>query len=190
MTTIHFTLNGQARNFEAPPDQLLIEALRETFAIKSVKSGCAPQRECGSCLILLDGQPKLACAVRAEQVSGRSVTTLEGVSDNERRLYAVAFQSAAGLQCGFCTPGLVMRIKWITDQGERLTRAEIARLLDGHLCRCTGYKKIVDAVESDSGGEARRPLALGRRGRRDRQAAPPLPERRACAGRAPVRCGP
>ena len=147
MTTIHFTLNGEARQFEAPSDELFIGVLRETFAIKSVKSGCAPQRECGTCLMLLDGQPKLACAVRATQVAGRSVTTLEGVSDNERRLYADAFQSAAGLQCGFCTPGLVMRIKWITDQGERLTRAEIARLIDGHLCRCTGYKKIVDAVE-------------------------------------------
>jgi len=147
MKTIAFTLNGEARAFDASPDLLLIEALRETFKMTSVKAGCSPQRECGSCLILLDGQPKLACAVRAEQVKGRAVTTLEGVSDNERRLYADAFQASAGLQCGFCTPGLVMRIKWIVDQGEKLTRAEIARLLDGHLCRCTGYKKIVDAVE-------------------------------------------
>ncbi len=147
MKTIQFKLNGEARQFEAPPDQLFIEALRETFKIKSVKAGCSPQRECGACLMLFDGQPKLACAVRSEQVQGRAITTLEGVSDNERRLYADAFQAAAGLQCGFCTPGLVLRIKWITDQGERLTRAEMARLLDGHLCRCTGYVKILDAVE-------------------------------------------
>ncbi len=147
MKTIQFKLNGEARQFEAWPDQLFVEALRETFKIRSVKAGCSPQRECGSCLMLLDGQPKLACAVRAEQVQGRSVMTLEGVSDNERRLYADAFQAAAGLQCGFCTPGLVLRIKWMTDQGERFKRAEIARLIDGHLCRCTGYKKIIDAVE-------------------------------------------
>ncbi len=147
MTTIQFTLNGKPRQFETEPDRLLIETLRETFAIKSVKSGCSPQRECGACLILFDGQPKLACAVRAEQVQGRSIVTLEGVSDNERRLYADAFQAAAGLQCGFCTPGFVLRIKWMTDQGERLTRAEIARLIDGHLCRCTGYVKIIDAIE-------------------------------------------
>ena len=147
MKTIQFTLNGKPRQFETEPDRLLIEALRETFAIKSVKSGCSPQRECGACLILFDGQPKLACAVRAEQVQGRSIVTLEGVSDNERRLYADAFQAAAGLQCGFCTPGFVLRIKWMTDQGERLTRAEIARLIDGHLCRCTGYVKIIDAIE-------------------------------------------
>ena len=147
MTTIQFTLNGKPRQFETEPDRLLIETLRETFAIKSVKSGCSPQRECSACLILFDGQPKLACAVRAEQVQGRSIVTLEGVSDNERRLYADAFQAAAGLQCGFCTPGFVLRIKWMTDQGERLTRAEIARLIDGHLCRCTGYVKIIDAIE-------------------------------------------
>ncbi len=147
MKTIEFKLNGEARQFDTWPDQLFIEVLRETFKIKSVKAGCSPQRECGSCLMLLDGLPKLACAVRAEQVQGRSVVTLEGVSDNERRLYADAFQAAAGLQCGFCTPGLVLRIKWMTDQGERLSRAEIARLIDGHLCRCTGYKKIIDAVE-------------------------------------------
>ncbi len=147
MKTIQFTLNGKPRRFETEPDRLLIETLRETFSIKSVKSGCSPQRECGACLILFDGQPKLACAVRSEQVQGRSIVTLEGVSDNERRLYADAFQAAAGLQCGFCTPGLVLRIKWLTDQGERLTRAEIARLIDGHLCRCTGYVKIIDAIE-------------------------------------------
>src|SRR5208282_3275593 len=117
------------------------------FKLKSLKSGCAPQRECGACLALIDGQPKVTCAVRIEQVEGRSVTTLEGVAEDERRLYADAFQAAAGLQCGFCTPGFVLRIKWMTDQGEKLTRAEIARVLDGHLCRCTGYANIIDAVE-------------------------------------------
>ncbi len=80
-------------------------------------------------------------------VEGRTILTLEGVSDNERKLYADAFQAAAGLQCGFCTPGLVLRIKWLTDQETKLSRAEIARALDGHLCRCTGYVKIIDAVE-------------------------------------------
>ncbi|RBP02888.1 xanthine dehydrogenase molybdenum-binding subunit [Roseiarcus fermentans] len=174
MKTIQFKLNGEARQFEAPADQLFLEALRETFGIKSVKAGCSPQRECGSCLMLFDGQPKLACAVRSEQVEGRSITTLEGVSDNERRLYADAFQAAAGLQCGFCTPGLVLRIKWITDQGERLGRAELAKLIDGHLCRCTGYAKILDAVEmiqdAKLGGAAPSPVVedggVGKRLRR------------------------
>jgi len=147
MKRVQFKLNGVAREIEAGPDQLLIEALRETFKLKSVKAGCSPQRECGSCLILFNGQPKLACSVRTEQVEGRSIVTLEGVSDNERKLYADAFVAAAGLQCGFCTPGLVLRIKWMTEQGQKLSRAEIAKLIDGHLCRCTGYTKIIDAVE-------------------------------------------
>ncbi len=145
--TIRFQLNGAAREVEAFADDTLLEVLRENIGIKSLKSGCSPQRECGSCLALINGKPMVTCAIRAEQAEGKSITTLEGVSDNERRLYADAFQAAAGLQCGFCTPGLVMRIKWMTDQGEKLTRAEIARVLDGHLCRCTGYAKIIDAVE-------------------------------------------
>lgn len=147
MKTINFHLNGEARRIEAWPDEPLLDVLRETFKIKSVKAGCGPQKECGCCLALIDGLPKVTCSVRIAQVEGRSILTLEGVSDNERRLYADAFQVAAGLQCGFCTPGLVLRIKWMTDQRRLLSRAEIARALDGHLCRCTGYVKIIDAVE-------------------------------------------
>jgi xanthine dehydrogenase molybdenum-binding subunit len=147
MRTIKFQLNGEAREVEAWPDEPLLDVLRETFKLKSLKAGCAPQRECGACLALIDGLPTMTCAVKIAKVEGQSITTLEGVPDDERRLYADAFQVAAGLQCGFCTPGLVLRIKWLTDQGEKLTRAEIARLLDSHLCRCTGYAKIIDAVE-------------------------------------------
>ncbi len=147
MRTIKFQLNGEARQVEAWPDQPLLEVLRETFKLKSLKSGCAPQRECGACLALIDGLPTMTCGVKIAKVEGQSITTLEGVPDDERRLYADAFQAAAGLQCGFCAPGLVLRIKWLTDQEEKLTRAEIAKLLDSHLCRCTGYAKIIDAVE-------------------------------------------
>ena len=96
MKTIKFHLNGEAREIEAWPDQPLIEVLRESFKLKSLKAGCAPQRECGACLALIDGPPQVTCAVRIAQVEGRSITTLEGVSDNERRLYADAFQVAAG----------------------------------------------------------------------------------------------
>jgi xanthine dehydrogenase molybdenum-binding subunit len=147
MKTVSFHLNGRARQVEAPPDQPLLEVLRETFKLKSVKEGCGPQKECGCCLVLIDGQPKVTCSVKISQVNGRSILTLEGVSDNERRLYSDAFQAAAGLQCGFCTPGLVLRIKHLTDQDRPLSRGEIAKALDGHLCRCTGYVKIIDAVE-------------------------------------------
>lgn len=147
MKLVKFHLNGEAQEVLAPPDQPLLEVLRETFKLKSVKAGCGPQKECGCCLALIDGQPKVTCSVKIAQVQGRAILTLEGVSDNERQLYADAFQAAAGLQCGFCTPGLVLRIKYLTDQDRVLSRSEIAKALDGHLCRCTGYVKIIDAVE-------------------------------------------
>jgi selenium-dependent xanthine dehydrogenase len=147
MKTITFTLNGQPREAEIHPGQSLLEVLRHGFKICSVKDGCAPQGQCGCCLALVDGAPKNSCAVPAEKVHGKSILTLEGVSEPERKLYADAFQLAAGVQCGFCTPGLTLRIKWLTDADRLLSRAEIAKALDGHLCRCTGYVKIVDAVE-------------------------------------------
>jgi xanthine dehydrogenase molybdenum-binding subunit len=147
MTTISFELNGERKQAEIHPGQTLLELLRETFRITSPKDACSPQGQCGCCLVLVDGRPKTSCSVAAEKVDGKGVLTLEGVAETERQLYARAFQVAAGLQCGFCTPGLTLRIKWLTDQEKLLTRDEIAKGLDGHLCRCTGYVKIVDAVE-------------------------------------------
>ncbi len=146
MKSVSFTLNGTTRQVTVAPEQTLLDVLRETFKVISVKDACTPQGLCGCCLTLIDGQPKNACMVKADKVAGRSIVTLEGVSDNERKLYADAFQATAGLQCGFCTPGIVLRTKWLTDHSRPLTRAEIARALDGHLCRCTGYTKIIDAV--------------------------------------------
>jgi xanthine dehydrogenase molybdenum-binding subunit len=147
MKTVEFQLNGKPQRASIQPGQSLLELLREDFRITSPKDACAPQGQCGCCLALIDGKPKTACSIPAEKVEGRSVLTLEGVSAEERQLYADAFQQAAGLQCGFCTPGLVLRIKWLTDANSSLSRDEIAKGLDGHLCRCTGYVKIVDAVE-------------------------------------------
>jgi len=145
--TISFRLNGEDRQVEVEPGQTLLEVLRETCKIKSLKDACSPQGQCGCCLALVDGKPRKTCTIPAANGSGRTITTLEGVSGNERKLYADAFQAAAGLQCGFCTPGLVLRIKHLTDEPRKLSRKEIAKALDGHLCRCTGYVKIVDAVE-------------------------------------------
>jgi len=147
MTAISFQLNGAAKQVKIFPNETVLDVLRGSCGIKSVKDACAPQGLCGCCLTLIDGQPKNACMVKAEKIAGRKIVTLEGVSGNERKLYADAFQAAAALQCGFCTPGVVLRTKWLTDQNRSLSRAEIARALDGHLCRCTGYVKIIDAVE-------------------------------------------
>jgi len=158
MKTIAFQLNGEEKRAEVAPGQSLLELLRDTFRITSPKDACAPQGQCGCCLALVDGKPKTSCSVPAEKVEGKAVLTLEGVSAEERQLYARAFQVAAGLQCGFCTPGLVLRIKWLTDDDRVLTRDEIAKGLDGHLCRCTGYVKIVDAVELIQSAKRGHPL--------------------------------
>jgi xanthine dehydrogenase molybdenum-binding subunit len=170
MTSISFKLNGTPRQAEVQPEQTLLDLLRGVFKVTSVKDACAPQGLCGCCLTLVDGQPKNACMVKADKIAGRSIVTLEGVSDNERKLYADAFQAAAGLQCGFCTPGIVLRTKWLTDQNRPLSRNEIARAIDGHLCRCTGYTKIIDAIElihsaKHNGGALPAPVLDGRVGK-------------------------
>ncbi len=147
MNIYRFSLNGTPLEVKADPDRLLLEVLREDCNITSVKNGCAPQQACGACLILINGVAKNSCALTMDKVQGKEVLTLEGVGEEERQLFARAFQAAAGLQCGFCTPGLMLRVKWLTERGRRLTRAEIAKALTGHLCRCTGYVKIIDAIE-------------------------------------------
>ena len=144
---VSFTLNGAPRTVQAALGESLLDLLRQHLHVTSVKAGCAPQGQCGCCLALIDGQPRTTCNIPAEKAAGRRVVTLEGVSSNERQLYADAFQVAAGQQCGFCVPGLVLRIKHLTDTVGRPSRDAIARALDGHLCRCTGYVKIIDAVE-------------------------------------------
>ncbi|MEO8653214.1 MAG: selenium-dependent xanthine dehydrogenase [Ramlibacter sp.] len=147
MNLYQFSLNGTPVQVHAAADRLLLEVLRENLKTTSVKNGCAPQQACGACLILINGVPKNSCALTMDKVQGKEVLTLEGVGEDERQLFATSLQAAAGLQCGFCTPGLVLRIKWLTDRGRPLSRDEIARALSGHLCRCTGYVKIIDAVE-------------------------------------------
>ena len=152
---VEFTLNGEPRRIEVAADESLLDALRERCDVTSPKDGCQPQGQCGCCLVLIDGQPKTSCATSAEKAHGKSVLTLEGLSPEERDLTARAFLAAAGLQCGFCIPGIALRAKHLIDKNPNPTRDEIARAIDGHLCRCTGYVKVIDAVEL---------IAKGRRG--------------------------
>ncbi|MBL6945506.1 MAG: selenium-dependent xanthine dehydrogenase [Rhodospirillales bacterium] len=165
MKTFEFNLNGQPQTIETEADQSLLEVLRETCKIKSLKDACAPQGQCGACLALIGGKPRKTCSLPMAAVKNKDVITLEGIPGAERQLYADAFQVAAGLQCGFCTPGLVLRIKHLTDRDENMSRDDIAAALDGHLCRCTGYVKIIDAVEliydAKHGGSLPQALAEG-----------------------------
>ncbi|MEK6769465.1 MAG: selenium-dependent xanthine dehydrogenase [Gemmatimonadota bacterium] len=144
---IQFTLNGRTQQVAPRPGESLLETLRERCGITSPKDGCSPQGQCGCCLALVDGNPKVTCAMPAGAADGKEVLTLEGVGAEERSLIANAFAAAAGLQCGFCIPGIALRAKYLTDKNPSPTRAEIAKAIDVHLCRCTGYVKIVDAIE-------------------------------------------
>jgi xanthine dehydrogenase molybdenum-binding subunit len=147
MAAIDFTLNGEKRHLEVREGESLLDALRDRCGVSSTKDGCQPQGQCGCCLALIDGQAKTTCAMGAEKVAGKEVVTLEGLPASDRELLARAFVVSGGLQCGFCIPGFALRAKHLCDKNPSPTRAEIEKAVDGHLCRCTGYVKIVDAIE-------------------------------------------
>ncbi len=145
--TVTLEVNGQSVTVAADHPHLL-SALRDDLGLTAAKDGCSPSGQCGCCTVLVDGKAMVACQQSLEKMAGRSIVTLEGVDEAERDRYAEAFAATGALQCGFCTPGIVMRAKSLIDRkGDALTRDDAARLLGGHLCRCTGYVKILDAVE-------------------------------------------
>ena len=132
----------------------LMAALRDELGGISPKDGCAPSGQCGCCTVLVDGRARVACQTSMERAEGTQVLTLEGFNAAERDLYATTFAAHGALQCGFCTPGILVRTKALIDRkGTKLTREEASRHLGAHLCRCTGYTKILDAVESLAAGE-------------------------------------
>lgn len=144
---IEFVLNGTPWRVEPRSDERLLETLRERCSVTSLKDGCSPQGQCGCCVALVDGLPKTTCAMPARVANGKTIVTLDGLPAKERQQLADCFGATAGLQCGFCIPGIALRAKAITDRDPAPTRQAIARALDLHLCRCTGYVKIIDAVE-------------------------------------------
>lgn len=144
---LEFTLNGQRHTVVAEPGESLLDVLRERCGVRSLKNGCSPQGQCGACLALVDGRPRVTCATPARRAHGTVITTVDGLTGAERANYARAFVAAAGLQCGFCIPGLVLRAHHLLGRNPHPTRNEIARAIDAHLCRCTGYVRIIDAIE-------------------------------------------
>ncbi len=138
-----FTVNGMPA--AADRDQTLLTFLRETLGLTSVKNGCS-EGACGACMVLVDGKAVKACVQKTSRLEGKSVTTCEGLTSRERDVYAYAFTHCGAVQCGFCTPGMVMSAKGLLDQNPDPSRDEVKYALRNNLCRCTGYKKIVDAV--------------------------------------------
>jgi aldehyde oxidoreductase len=151
---ISFVLNGHPVSVRVEPDRSLLDVLRDELGIISPKSGCAPQAQCGCCTVLVDGRARLSCALEVSKVAGRNVTTAEGLSPELRRQIAECFVRAGGVQCGFCIPGIVMRAVALLESNPQPTRAQIARALAQHVCRCTGYVKIIDAIELLAGVRA------------------------------------
>lgn len=161
-----FTLNGVDVEVGDEHPHLLA-ALREELGVTSPKDGCSPSGQCGACTVLVDGKARVSCQLQVEKVAGRSITTLEGLDESERNRFADAFAAHGATQCGFCTPGIVMRSKALIDKkGAALTRDDLRRHLGAHLCRCTGYVKIFEAIEDVARGTVPEPVAPGGLGSR------------------------
>ena len=153
---ISFILNGKELSIDAAPDRRAVDLLREGLGLTGTKEGCG-SGECGACTILVDGESKLSCLMLAAQLDGREVTTIEGLS-TEGSLHPLqeSFISCGAVQCGFCSPGMILSAASLLKKKAEPNRAEIREGLSGNLCRCTGYRKIVDAVEAAArsmGGE-------------------------------------
>ena len=144
---MQFWLNGEQKTFEGDPELPLLTYLREQEGIISPKDGCAPQAACGCCVVQVDHKAVLSCVTKMNKLDGARVMTTEGLGDYRQNVFANAFVSKGGVQCGFCIPGIVMQANALIDQNDEPSREEIAKALHPHLCRCTGYKKIVEAIE-------------------------------------------
>ena len=146
-TSLDFELNGRQVRVDLAAGESLLDVLRERCGVTSVKDGCAPEGSCGACTVLVDGHPVVACAQPATRAAGRVVTTLEGLDAEAHERWADSFVAAGASQCGFCSPGIVMKAEHLLREHPEPTRSEVAAALAGNLCRCTGYAKIVDAVQ-------------------------------------------
>ena len=153
--TITVTVNGTAHTAEVDPRTLLVHFLREELTLTGTHIGCDTST-CGCCTVHLDGEPVLSCSVLAVQADGRAVRTVEGLAEGgELHPIQQAFHENHGLQCGYCTPGMMMTGLGVIEQNPNATDDEIREALEGNLCRCTGYQNIVAAVRSAADQMAR-----------------------------------
>src|SRR4051794_24900820 len=183
MVVLGFRLDG--RDVELDDDRgSLLDALRERLDVRSVKDGCSPQGQCGCCTVLVDGQPRVACVTPLRRVAGRHVTTLDGLPADVAAGWADRFTATGASQCGFCTPGIIVRLAALAER----TPATVEQALLAHLCRCTGWRTIVDAAVAGplperTGAEIASPVT-----RVDRQ-FDRAGQRATIEGRAPQRVG-
>ena len=148
---INSTINGEEQEFLADQRDSLLEALRDRLNITGVKEGCN-NGNCGACTVILDGRLVNSCVVMAAEVEGSEITTVEGLAgDDQLHPLQTAFLEEAALQCGICTPGILVAAKALLDQNSKPSEHEIRYWLAGNLCRCTGYDKIIRAVQKAAG---------------------------------------
>ena len=155
---MEFTLNGKAVSAEPAEGTSLLELLRTELGVRSVKDGCAPEGSCGACTVIVEGRAVVSCAQKATRFEGKHVVTHEGLSEEERRLWSESFVAAGASQCGYCSPGIVMKAEVLLQKHPEPTREEIAHALLGNLCRCTGYVKVIDAIELAAAAQRGEPL--------------------------------
>ncbi len=153
--TVHVTVNGQQRSATVPVRKLLSDFLREDLELTGTHVGCE-HGVCGACTVLLEGEPVRSCLMFAVQAEGETIRTIEGLADRPDELDPVqqAFHENHGLQCGFCTPGLVLTAKAFLEQNPDPTEAEIREAIAGNICRCTGYVFVVESIKA-AAAEAR-----------------------------------
>jgi len=141
-------VNDEIFDVEVEPHKMLLEVLREDLNLTGTKEGCG-LGACGACTVLVEGAPALSCLTLTAEVEGKRITTIEGLAeDGQPHPIQRAFVDHYAMQCGFCTPGMIMSAKALLDKNQSPSREEIKEGLDGNLCRCTGYKKIIEAVQS------------------------------------------
>jgi carbon-monoxide dehydrogenase small subunit len=145
---IHLTVNNQPYRLSVLPWRTLLEVIREDLGLTGTKEGCG-LGECGACTVLMDGRAVNSCLVLAAEADGKKITTIEGLADGDK-LHPIqqAFVDHGGLQCGFCTPGMIMSAKALLDKNSTPTEEEIKQGIAGNLCRCTGYTKIIESIKA------------------------------------------
>jgi carbon-monoxide dehydrogenase small subunit len=148
MRKIEFILNGKQYELKVKPWQTLLELIREGLNLTGTKEGCG-QGECGSCTVIMGGKTVNSCLVPAIEADGQEIITIEGLADNEK-LHPIqeAFVRHSGMQCGFCTPGMIMSAKALLDNNPNPTETEIRESISGNFCRCTGYTKIIESISA------------------------------------------
>lgn len=152
---VNFQLNGKPVCVDGQPHWTLLSVLRDQFGLTGTKKGCE-KGECGACTVLMDGKNVNSCLVLIGQIEGKEITTIEGLA-KEGKLDGIqrAFAEYGAVQCGYCTPGMILSVKALLDKNPQPTREEIKEGISGNLCRCTGYEQILEAVESMVKGETK-----------------------------------